>query len=138
MVAFAILVSLGDRLPSLAPWDVVRVYRAWGAGFGLSLGACILGGLSGYWLRTGSFAWGFGTSEEALISATFLVFFAMWISNLFLEVWTLEPLRKLDQNGVIKDEAAYRAGASKLSRHMLAQALLAASVAILATISGLA
>lgn len=138
MVAFAILVSLSARLPALTPWDVVRVYRAWGAGFGLSLGGCIFGGLLGYWLRTGAFSWGFGGGQESLSSATFLVFFALWASNLILEVWTLEPLRKLDQGGVVKDEAAYREGAGRLSRHMTLQALLCVTVAVLATMADLA
>lgn len=138
MVAFTLLIAAGDRIPHLKPWDVIRTYRAWGAGFGLSLGLCVLGGLSLYYLRTGGFSWGWDTSEEQVVTGTFLAFLAMWVSNIKLEIWTLDPLRKLDPNGVVSDEAAYRAAAASLRNHLVVHSLLVLLVAVLATISGIA
>lgn len=137
MVAFAILVAAAYWIPNVRPWDVVRVYRSWGAGFGLALGACILGGLARYYLDHGSFTWGWSTPDERLVLGTFLAFLAMWISNIKLEIWTLDPLRKLDQNGVVSDTAAWDAAHARLARHMARQAFLVVLVAVLASLSGI-
>lgn len=137
MVAFAILVAAAYRIPNVQPWDVVRIYRSWGAGFGLSMGACVLGGLVKYWLDHGSFSWPWETREQQLVLATFLTFFALWASNIKLEIWTLEPLRKLDREGQEIDPEAWRGPHLKLARHMLRQAVLVLVVAGLATISGI-
>ena len=137
MVAFTVLVAVAWRLPGLRPWDVVRVYRAWGAGFGLSLGACVFGGLLRYYLEHGSFSWPWDTPEQQQILAAFLCCFAMWASNIKLEIWTLEPLRKLDKGGEI-DPEAWRAPHARLARHMIVQSVLVVAVTVLAVTSGLA
>lgn len=137
MVAFTVLVAVAYRLPNLRPWDVVRVYRAWGAGFGLSLGATVLGGLVRYYLEHGSFTWPTDTPEQQATLATFLCFLAMWASNVKLEIWTLEPLRKLDKGGD-PDAEAWRAPHARLARHMVVHSALVLGAAVLAVISGIA
>ena len=137
MVAFAILVAVRDRT-GLAPWEILRVYRAWGAGFGLSLGATVFGGLARYWLDHGSFTWGWDTPAETITLATFVAFLVMWASNIKLEIWSLEPMRRLDRGGQVSDEAAYRAAAARFSRHLSFQGVLCVLVAALATLSGVA
>lgn len=137
MVAFTILVAAASSIPNMAVWDVVRTYRSWGAGLGMALGACILGGLGRFYLQFGSFLDAFDQPEAQAWLPTFAVFFVMWASNIKLEIWTLDPLRKLDQNGVIKDEAAYAAAHGALTRHMAFQAALVAIVVVLATTSGI-
>ncbi len=136
MVAFAILVIAAYQIPGVKPWDVVRIYRAWGAGFGLSMGACVLGGLSLYYLRNGSFTWGWETPQERVVLGTFLSFFLLWASNIKLEIWTLEPLRKLDKGEPI-DEEAWAVAHTRLARHMARQAVLVFIVAGLASIAGI-
>ena len=138
MVAFAILVAASGRIPHMQPWDIVRTYRSWGAGFGLSLGACVLGGLIRYYLMHHAFTWDMDTPEHTGVLLTFTTFLLIWISNIKLEIWTLEPLRKLDQNGLVSDTDAYRAATARLSRHMALHALLVLVVAGLATASGVA
>lgn len=138
MVAFAILVAAAHSIPNVRVWDVVRTYRSWGAGLGLALGAAVLGGLSRFYLHFGGFLSVWDDPEARAWLPTFAVFFVMWASNIKLEIWTLEPLRKLDQNGVIKDEAAYAVAHAALARHMSMQAALVAAVAVLATTSGIA
>ncbi len=136
MIAFAILVAAAYQIPGVKPWDIVRVYRAWGAGFGLAMGATVLGGLTRYYLKHGSFSWGWETAQERVVLATFLAFFLLWASNIKLEIWTLEPCRKLDREGGI-DEAAWAVAHARLARHMLRQAVLVFIVGGLASISGI-
>jgi hypothetical protein len=134
MVAFTVLVRMSSRIPHLAPWDVVRVYRSWGPGLGLSLGACVFGALVAKWLTDGAFSWPFDDAHR-LSSIGWLTFLAMWISNIKLEIWTLEPTRKLDKNGQIADEAAFRAALGPLSRHMIVHSALIVAIVILARLS---
>jgi hypothetical protein len=131
IVAFAMIMMFVPRLAPLTPWAAVRTYRAWGPGLGLSLGATVLGALLHRWFTTGGFTWGWATAAEQLDLAGWLCFLVMWASNVKLEVWTLEPLRKLDQDGVITDESAFAAGTRGLSRHLALQAVLALAVLIL-------
>ena len=95
LVAFSVLIILCGRISTLPPHAVVRTYRAWGPGLGISLGACILGAAWGYWQDNGAFTWSCATSEQCWIIAVHGTFLLAWISNIKLEVWTLEPLRKL-------------------------------------------
>ncbi|MFT5685093.1 MAG: MFS family permease, partial [Myxococcota bacterium] len=124
LVAFTILIATADALPHMKRWDLVRSYRAWGPGLGISLGASIFGMLVAYWLEHGSFSWGWSTPDEVQILAAWLTFFVLWVSNLKLEVWTLEPLRKLDSDGIVQDEAAYTAATGRLLRHMWFQTVI--------------
>ncbi len=135
MVAFTLLVSGRRLIPHVRSWDVVRVYRAWGPGFGLSLGACILGALVTHYLQQGSFTWPIDTAAQQVAAGAWLAFFAMWVSNLQLEVWTLQPLRSLDQDGVIADETAYEQQADRLRGHMLVHSGLIVTTVVLAQIS---
>lgn len=133
MVAFAVLVALGDRLPSAAAVEVVRAYRSWGPGFGLSLGACVFGALAAHWLTWSAFDW---SLERPVEAAAWAAFFAMWLSNLVLEVWSLEPLRKLDRARSLTDPAAFAAALPKFTRHLVVHAGLVLVVAVLARLAG--
>ncbi len=129
LVAAAFVVGLVDRVPGLSPWGAVRAVRAWGPGLGLSLGACILGALSAHWLRHGAFVWTWGSPVEQVGLAAWITFLVLWLSNLKLEVWTLEPLRKLDPPATgVADEAAYRAALRAYQRHLWVHAALIVAV----------
>lgn len=132
LVAFTIIVSLSGRIPGLTPWGAVRTFRAWGPGLGLSLGATVFGALAAHYLQHGAFAWAWDTPVARLELAGWLTFLVMWVSNIKLEVWTLQPLRSLDPGGPVPDEAAYRAAVSRLARHMVVHAMLIVAIFVIA------
>lgn len=138
MVAFTILVAAAHTIPNMNTWDVVRTYRSWGAGLGLALGACVFGGLARFYLHFGGFLDVWDQPDAQAYIPTLVAFFLMWASNIKLEIWTLEPLRKLDKEGVIADEAAYEVARAALARHMSVQSTLVLAIAVFATTSGIA
>ncbi len=133
LIAFTILIT-STRYTHAAPWNFIRSYQAWGVGLGLSLGLSIFGMLTAYWLEHGAFVWGWQTAEQQQTLALWLTFLVMWVSNIKLEVWTLEPLRKLDQGGTITDEAAYLKQTGRLLRHMWLHSALITAVVVQRTI----
>ena len=136
MVAFTILIAVVERIPHVRPWDVVRTYRAWGAGLGLSLGACVFGGLAKYYLETGAFSWGWDSPAEQKVTLAFVAFLVMWAHNVRLEIWALEPLRKLDKEGEVTDPEAYRAAVKRFSGNQVFHAALCLVVAALGIVGG--
>lgn len=136
LVAFTIIVSLSARIPGLTPWAAVRTYRAWGPALGLSLGATVFGALAAHHLQHGAFVWTWDTPAAQVELAAWLTFLVMWASNIKLEIWTLQPLRSLDPEGGISDEAAYRAATRPLARHMGVHAALVLAVFLLVRLAG--
>ncbi len=128
VVAFAVLIGLGDRLAHSA--QVIRTWRSCGPGLGLALGMCIAGALGRHWLLHGAFVWTWASPAEQAELAGWLTFFLLWASNVKLEVWTLEPLRKLDGRGVT-DGPEFTAARGSLARHLAVQATLAIAVVVL-------
>lgn len=123
VVAFAALIHAVPRVQGLSGTDVVRSYRAWGPGLGLSMGATVFGALSGHWLRAGAWSWLPGSAAEAVGMFAWLSLLALWASNIVLEVWTLEPLRKHDRPGEgISDSVAWNDARVKLAGHLRLQA----------------
>ena len=133
LLAFCVLITLAPRLEGLTIHGVVRTYRAWGPGLGLALGACILGALTGEWLDRGEFSWSLHSATEQWRSAAHGLFVAAWVSNIKLEIWTLEPLRKLDSAAPADppDSSAYAAAAEALRTHMAVHSALILGVAVL-------
>ena len=85
------------RAPSQeATLQKLRTFRRLGPLLGLSLGACIFGTLAGIWLDHSEFSLRWSSQVEQTESAMYVAFFAVWVSNIKLEIWTLDPLRKLD------------------------------------------
>ena len=68
---------------------VLRPFMSAGPLMGLALGACIAAGLGEVWLEQRSFP--LFSAERRWQTAAFL---ALWVSNIKLEIWTLEPARK--------------------------------------------
>ena len=79
----------------------LRNFRSLGPLLGLSFGACIFGTLAGIWLDHGEFTLRWSTQTDRAESALHITFFAVWISNIKLEIWTLDPLRKLDSSPTV-------------------------------------
>ncbi len=131
LVAFALLINLRRAIPRVADEDVIRVYRAFGGGFGVSLGVLIFANLWIWWRDLGaerglpdafSIPW-----DDTLTVARLFTFAAFWVSYIWLEIWTLDPLRLLDA-GEIKDRAAYTRSVDQVATHIAVNAVLFAVV----------
>jgi hypothetical protein len=133
MLAFTVLVWHSLRAAGLPTLAAVRTFRAWGPGLGISLGACILGAVLGHWVDHGAFTLALSSPAEQLQAAVYGVFVLAWISNIQLEIWTLEPLRKLDPGTAEDpgDAASYGSAARRLSTHMGVHSLILLTVAVL-------
>lgn len=125
LLAFAVLMAIRNRLGGDA--SILRVYRSFGALFGLSLGAFWLG-LALLWPDR------YNPGAVGLLDAYSLpsglarygaaALFVYWINYVALEIWTLEPSRLLDKDGVITDPPAYAACARRVAVHLWVNALL--------------
>ena len=111
------------------PLRTIRAIRMVGPILGIALGAAIFGGLWGIWLEHGSFDWPTGQKD----SAALITFFVMWVSNVKLEVWTLEPLRKLDSDlpSEPPDRAAFLAAVDRYRNHLVLHCAAIGGFAIL-------
>ncbi len=118
MVAFAILALAQPRIVGLNSETFVRTFRAWGPGFGISLGIAVFSALGTHYWERGAFTWGPGGGGDPWELAHWLLFLGVWISNIKLEVWTLEPLRPLDQKGMIKDPERFTRESRRLAHHL--------------------
>ena len=137
MVAFTVVIALAGRVPGIDQVSAVRAYRTWGPGFGLALGATIFGGLAARWLEQGGFSWAWDTPAAQVDLGLSLAFLVLWVSNIKLEIWTLQPLRTLDDPtaGVV-DGDAYTHATASLVRHMVVHAALVLAVFVLAQLNG--
>jgi hypothetical protein len=127
LVAFALLLAGRRAMLQSRDEDVVRVYRAWGAGNGLSLGALIF---SSAWRYATEVNPGKGLPDafalptgDALTVARIALFGAFWVSYVVLEIWTLDPCRSLDK-GEIVDRSAYTAAVRRVTGHLGFNAVL--------------
>lgn len=110
---------------------LVRVYRAWGPVAGLSLGVWIFSqlyrfpGIANPGLGfPDSYRLGWGNWVHNLTTSRALLFGLLWVSYVILEVWTLEPCRLLDKDGVIQDRAVYSQTVRRVTRQLAFNALL--------------
>jgi hypothetical protein len=142
LLAFALLLNGRRAIPHVRTVDVVRVYRAFGAGIGLSLGAFVptdlyrhVHALNPELSLPSSLALRFDAPDSTLLSVRMLLLFALWVSYISLEVWSIEPTRKLDQNGIVLNEVAYEAAAGRVARHLALNAALFAGVVLCGAMS---
>ncbi len=140
LIAFSLLLLFRARIPWVQTEDLVRVYRTWGAGSGVSLGLLTYAAVWHYAVTVNpgadfpaSHALRWDTELDVLRSVQVLLYGAGWISYTALEVWTLEPCRKLDQGGLVTDRDAYEAAARTVRSHLTFNAVLFLAVALLAT-----
>lgn len=135
LVAFAALLLARRHLAPLDTVAIVRTWRAWGAGLGLSLGALIFSGLALHYLDRGAFTWPTVSLQDKLFAAKNLIFLVLWFSSFHLEIWTLDPARKLDGPEGVRDAAAYEACARRVALQAAANAglfLLVGALGVLA------
>ncbi len=132
LVTIALWTTMAIVRPATSAVQPIRWQRRLGPFLGLSLGACIYGSLAHRYLNTGSLQWHCSPASEREVTIILLVFIVMWISNIKLEIWALEPLRKLDprpKDGPPSDPVAYQSAARTLSRHLLVHAVLLCVIA---------
>ncbi len=130
---------------SAAPWVgmgspalVLGRFRSVGPLLGISMGAAFVGAVVAHYGSYGAFRWGFDPGVGgAAVAAAWLVFFALWVSNIRLEVWTLEPLRRLDPNGngASPDAAALDRASRLVLRHLQLHSALVVGVVALARVA---
>ncbi len=134
--ALPIIVCATMMLKSKAatpPIQLVRRFQQLGPIMGIALGACIFGSLLGVWMDRGEFELGLANQRDRLDTAIAISFFAVWVSNIKLEIWTLDPVRKSDPapSGSPSDMAAYKTAVAAFRRHIILHALGVLSVALL-------
>ncbi len=110
MLSFTVLIHLSRNTET-----IVTSFQEWGMGFGLSLGSCIFFAVSLYYLQHQTFYLDF--TSRTLFSCGILVGLVMWVSNLKLEVWTLDPLRKIRPEDTPQRAAAIQSLKSHLRIH---------------------
>ena len=93
-----------------SPAAFARLMKA-GPVLGLSLGTGIFALFGSIWLSSGRFEW---ADHPPWTQLTFAFLFAMWVSNIVFEIWTLEPVRKSPAGTPAADAALSRA-----RRHLL-------------------
>ena len=113
MLAFAILVWLRP--------SSVDSFQKWGVGFGLALAVWIYTSISIQYIQTGSF-YPDVESNPWMIAA-----FVMWISNIKLEIWTLDPIRKKNDQSATQKKHSF----TYLQRHLVFHALSVMTVHVL-------
>jgi len=133
VLGFALVLGLAPRLERVDEVAAMDIYRAWGAILGLAMGTLILGGLGAWYLQHGqSFRWPLDSVADQLSVAKHLVFLVLWVSSFHLEIWTLDPIRKLQAEGGISDRAAWDRTYGRVVSQLTVNAVLILVVAGLA------
>lgn len=135
IAAFALMAALSARVGGPPTAQVLRIYRGFGPGLGVSLGLTIFGALLAHYGTVGAFSWGTDAATGGWAGLlAWMVFFVAWVSNIQLEVWTLEPLRKLDPEGTghATDAAGLDHATRRVIRHLGVQAGLWGLIVVLA------
>lgn len=138
ITTFALLANLSARVGGPPTANVLRMYRAFGPGLGISLGITIFCALLAHYGTAGAFSWDTSSATGGWPGLlAWLAFFVTWVSNIQLEVWTLEPIRKLDPEGTGQavDAAALDRATQRVGRHLAAQAGLLALVVVFARLA---
>jgi len=136
LIAFSFLLPLAERIGRGEPWHVDRVYRAWGSGSGICLGAIWLGGLTQHYLANDGFHWNVSSPDGQITTIAHLIFLVLWINYTHLEIWVLAPIRKLDPEGGPTDAAAYRAARPRMNRSAAFNAFAFVGFVTLSTLGG--
>ena len=113
----------------------LRRFQTLGPLLGLSLGGCIFGAIVGTWMDHGEFSMDWSSQEGRLEAAALISFFAVWVSNIKLEIWTLEPVRKLDNRvpDLPERSEAFEQAVGSLRLHLALHSLGIISVIVLSS-----
>jgi hypothetical protein len=141
ILVWATLFLFRGRLSHVPVEVMVRLYRAWGPVQGLSLGVWVFSqlyrfpGIANPGLPfPDSYLLGWGNWVNNLTTMRAALFGLLWVSYLVLEVWTLEPCRLLDKDGVIQDPSTYLATVQRITRQLVFNALLVIAIVSLSAL----
>ena len=115
MIAFAILVQLHPTS--------IESFQKWGVGFGLSLAVWIYTSIAIQYIAHSTFY------PDLTSNPWIIVAIGMWISNIKLEIWTMDPIRK--KNDISSDSLII--AQKKLKTHLALHAIFVMAVHILHT-----
>ncbi|MBO87406.1 MAG: hypothetical protein CL927_18820 [Deltaproteobacteria bacterium] len=138
IITFACLAALSHRVGGPPRARILRVYQAFGPGLGISLGLLVFTALLLHYAQVGAFDWSPTPATGGAVGlAAWVVFFVAWASNIRLEVWTLEPLRKLDPDGttLASDANQLDRARAAVALHLVMQGILWATILILTRIA---
>ena len=114
VVAFATLSVFSKiEIESYLEW-----FRRFGVILGLSLGATLLPSIAIMWFKRGSYY-----PQNTIETLGFGIGFGMWVSNIILEIWTLDPIRKNDL-GILDEQHNIETKRRKALTHIRIHALL--------------
>lgn len=143
LLVWSILVNFRRQISHVPTEGLIRVYRAWGAVSGVSLGLWILSSVGRFpsVMRPGfdfpqSYALSWGSWVENLTTLRVVAFGILWVSYTILEVWTLEPCRQLDKDGRITDRVAYEGTVRKVGMQLSLNSTLFLVVQLLGALGG--
>ena len=92
-------------------------FRKFGVILGLSLGATLLPSIVLIWFERGSYY-----PQSTLETIGYAVGLGMWISNMVLEIWTLDPIRKYDL-GILDEQQDITTKRGKALTHIRLHAI---------------
>ena len=113
MIAFAILVRFHP--------SSIESFQKWGVGFGLSLAVWVYTSIAIQYMDHATFY------PELQSNPWIVAAIIMWISNIKLEIWTLDPIRK--KNDISSDSLLH--AEQKLKNHLTLHALFVIAVHLL-------
>ena len=105
-------------------------FRKFGVILGLSLGATLLPSIVIIWFERGSYY-----PQNTIETLGAGVGFAMWVSNMILEIWTLDPIRKYDL-GILDEQHNIETKRRKALGHIRFHALLCIGTYICVRLNG--
>lgn len=124
LYAGVILAYAINSIRTTSPTDFLTSFRSVGVILGLSFGGTILSSIVLYWFTRGSY---FPTSTLEMVG--WGIGFALWVSNIILEIWTLDPIRKTAL-GILPAEIDPTVAEQKALRHLQGHSVLCLSTYI--------
>lgn len=119
MISFAILVRLQPAS--------IESFQRWGVGFGLSLAVWVYTSIAIQYIKYDTFY------PELQSNPWIIAAIIMWISNIKLEIWTLDPIRKKNDSS----SDSLLVAEQKLKNHLAVHALFVIAVHLLKELSTL-
>ena len=133
LIGFGILMTYQTLFCVDQRRKTIEDFCSWGPVFGLALGFAIFSALGVKWIADGHFWLSLNGESNALFSIGVVIGFVLWVSNIVLEIWTLEPIRKsVGSENQLNDK-----NLSRVVGHICLQSTLAAATTLLCTYAGL-
>ena len=105
-------------------------FRIFGVILGLSLGATLLPSIIIIWFERGSYY-----PQSTLETIGCAVGLGMWISNMVLEIWTLDPIRKYDL-GILDEKQDIAVKRGRALTHIRVHALFCIGAYVCVLLNG--